>query len=79
MGKLVNSTYSSRTYFKGVFVLKREWNVDEAKETYRLYQQHETHHDGFSGATKSLHYVAQGDEEWAEKTAKHYRIEIEQS
>lgn len=78
MSELVSRTYSTRTYFKDVYVLKREWNATEAKEVYRLYKQLETFTDGLTYPSKSLHYVAQGDTEWAAKTAEHYKIKIEE-
>lgn len=79
MSKLVKSTYSSRTYETGVFVIKKEWDALRAKEAYRLYKQLETFTDGFRGGSKSLHYMGQGDKSWADKNAEHYGVEIKEN
>lgn len=78
MSKLVSSTYHSKTYDTGKVVLKKEWDALKAEDTYRLYAVYERHQDGFNGGAKSLHYISQGNREWAEKNAKHYGIEIEE-
>jgi hypothetical protein len=78
MSKLIHRTYSTRTFDSAIFVIKKEWNVLEATDVYRLYNEHETYTDGFTRPSKSLHYISQGNLEWAKKTAEHYKIKIEE-
>ncbi len=79
MTDLVKSTYSSKTFKSDKFKLTKEWVDQSASYIYRLYNRYKTFTDGFASPSYSWHKVAEGDEDWATKTAEHYGIEIENS
>ena len=78
MSKIVRSTYSSKTFDSDKFKVTKEWDNKSASHIYRLYNRYETFSDGFARPNYSWHKVAEGDEDWAAKTAEHYAVEIEE-
>lgn len=54
-------------------ILKKEWNDNLAEWQYVLYEV-SFQADAIEGTTEE---VANGDAEWAQRTARHYNLSIE--
>jgi hypothetical protein len=80
----IEEEYKSERYYE----LQRgtNWDFKKGKELpYSLYSGYKvtssdgtsyTHGWGYMGYEKEMNYVASGDKAWAERTAKHFKLEM---